>query len=477
MPASIKFSFKKEIALIETPNQAPVLQVTGNTLSLDHLPAGLLAAFRILDNEGATRPQLTELVAQSEGAAGVADFDAYLDRFIKLGFICQTVDTDSGPLATLVPFGPSASISTDKVNKNNLYILSRFAYCHQVDGQMVLESPLTTAQIILHDWRSLALIGGLTRPNTYIDLCREVAGISPEAAKLFFVLLLNMNAIAIVEDSTSRAEENRALAPWEFHDLLFHARSRLGRHGYPYGAVYPLKGIIEPPPVTKPPMSDQVIDLYKPDLDQLKETDLPFTFVLEQRRSIRQYGERPITQTQLGEFLYRVGRVKTTINKNSEDLTLRPYPSGGARHSLELYLVVNTCLNIPKGIYHYAPELHQLGRLPANNDYFDQLLRWGRFALEDQDTPQVLIAITARFARVYWKYKSMAYALILKDVGVLYQTMYLVATAMDLAPCAIGGGNSDLFAKAIGTDYYEETSVGEFALGSKPKLEVNRNES
>jgi hypothetical protein len=52
-------------------------------------------------------------------------------------------------------------------------------------------------------------------------------------------------------------------------------------------------------------------------------------------------------------------------------------------------------------------------------------------------------------------------------VGVLYQTMFLAATAMDLAPCVLRGGNSDLFAKAAGLDYYSETSVGEFLLGSK----------
>ena len=45
--------------------------------------------------------------------------------------------------------------------------------------------------------------------------------------------------------------------------------------------------------------------------------------------------------------------------------------------------------------------------------------------------------------------------------------MYLTATAMELAPCAIGTGDSDLFARASGLDYYEETSVGEFALGSR----------
>ena len=59
----------------------------------------------------------------------------------------------------------------------------------------------------------------------------------------------------------------------------------------------------------------------------------------------------------------------------------------------------------------------------------------------------------------------MAYSVILKNVGALYQTMYLVATAMGLAPCGLGGGHSDLFAAAAGLDYLAETSVGEFILG------------
>jgi SagB-type dehydrogenase family enzyme len=66
-----------------------------------------------------------------------------------------------------------------------------------------------------------------------------------------------------------------------------------------------------------------------------------------------------------------------------------------------------------------------------------------------------------------WKYESVAYSVLLKNEGALYQTMYLVATAMGLAPCALGGGDSDLFARAAGLDYYAETSVREFLLGSK----------
>jgi len=83
--------------------------------------------------------------------------------------------------------------------------------------------------------------------------------------------------------------------------------------------------------------------------------------------------------------------------------------------------------------------------------------------------PQVLLVIAARFDRLMWKYAEIAYAGILKDAGCLLQTLYLAATATGLAPCAVGGGDSELFARLAHTNYYEETSVAEFIVGSRPE--------
>ena len=77
----------------------------------------------------------------------------------------------------------------------------------------------------------------------------------------------------------------------------------------------------------------------------------------------------------------------------------------------------------------------------------------------------MLVTIAARFGRVSWKYSSLAYALILKDVGVLLQTLYLMATDMGLGGCAIGSTNIDLFARMTGIAFHVEGAVGQFALG------------
>jgi SagB-type dehydrogenase family enzyme len=88
-----------------------------------------------------------------------------------------------------------------------------------------------------------------------------------------------------------------------------------------------------------------------------------------------------------------------------------------------------------------------------------------QMAMGTSAVPQILITIAARFGRVSWKYSSLAYALILKDVGVLTQTFYLIATEMGLGGCAIGSTNIDLFAKITGIDFHVEGAVGQFALG------------
>jgi SagB-type dehydrogenase family enzyme len=309
------------------------------------------------------------------------------------------------------------------------------------------------------------------------EVSAQVPLLPPDAVRALLALLVTARIVCeLTDDGRSPEDESVALQSWEFHDLLFHARSRTGRHDAPIGGTYRLAGRLEPPPVLKTIESSWSIDLYRPDLARLEREEPPFARVQEARRSIREYGGRPLTDRQLGEFLYRVGRVAdywtsevpTPQGRIPLAFAPRPYPGGGALYELELYVVVNACAGLAAGLYHYDPERHRLGWVPADRRDLENLLRDAALPTGiPQERLQILIVVAARFARMAWKYASIAYSVILKDVGVLYQTMYLVATAMGLAPCAVGCGDADLFARAAGTDYYTETSVGEFLLGSR----------
>ena len=124
------------------------------------------------------------------------------------------------------------------------------------------------------------------------------------------------------------------------------------------------------------------------------------------------------------------------------------------------------CGGIPPGLYRYDPVGHGLDSVAPAAPAIDRLLDDARRASAAERTPPVLVILAADFARLSWKYEGIAYALLLKDVGVVLSTMQLVATAMGLGSCPLGGGDSRVFSIASGLPFLEETSVGELMLGS-----------
>ena len=480
-PLPLVLSFRPELWLAELTGEHVVLEGPRTRIPFDDPSAGLLAVLRTLAAGGATEEALSDVVADLEGASGLAPLYYYLQRLAARRLLRYSLNLSQGkgdgapPLATLTPMGEGLEPGGFHVIPATRVQLSRFAYCRRDGDELVLESPLAPARVTLHGSAGAAAFALLARPVTPADLSRAVPELNIETA-CAFVGLLRQAAIVAETDAQGMLSEddNEALRQWDFHDLLFHSRSRQGRHDYPFGGTFRFLGALPPRPAIKPAMHGDGIALPKPELERLVSEDMPLTRALENRRSVRDYGEQPITLAQLGEFLYRVASVREVIDADPErgayyQVSRRPYPSGGATYDLELYLTIASCEGLDAGFYHYDPLEHQLERLSASTPETEALLSDARRSAALAANPPVLITFASRFQRLSWKYQSMAYSIVLKNAGVLYQTMYLVATAMGLAPCGLGGGNSDLFAKAAGTDYYAETSVGEFMLGSLPR--------
>ncbi len=192
-----------------------------------------------------------------------------------------------------------------------------------------------------------------------------------------------------------------------------------------------------------------------------------FLGVLDERKSIRRYSTNNMTMDNLSHFLYRSARIKQFFRSKEGTLTNRPYPSGGARYPLEIYVSNNRIAGIQKGIHYYDPLKHRLILLNKNKTYqkkFNTFLKHVQHPTMNRE-PDVVFIITAVFARTVWKYDRLGISLILSDLGSLYQTMYLVATELKLAPCPIGKTEEELVKNWLNLNWFEESHVGTFMLG------------
>jgi len=490
MSYTLALSFRDGVALEQHDAQFFLRSNYGLVPFLYPLSLGMQQVLACLSHDHATEDELIEIILTHDGEWSLATLFYYLDQFRAQHVLADTYIWQETALITVMPMMPDFTLPVVDVSETQQYALSRFAYLHQHQQQLILESPLSPVLLVLRDWRLSALVHQMVAGQNMADVLADAFDLPSDFVGRFFQLLVSYQLLTPVnEDILSDVrrkhlaeDEDEALCQWAFKDLLFHTRSRFGRHSWPVGKTFPFNGRFDPLPAVKEnPHADALaIPLHQPNIESLKEHDMTLTKALEDRRTLRvQDHEQPITLIQLGEFLYRVARVKERIPINAHskyETSRRPYPSGGATYDLDIYLAVHACEGLPSGLYYYQPEEHQLYQVSERTTALDAILANAVYATLSTATPQIVCCLTSRMARISWSYEGLAYAIALKNVGVLYQTMYLVATAMGLAPCGVGNGNSDLFAQISGINYYAESAVGEFLLGSVLSSPVKNGE-
>lgn len=397
-------------------------------------------------------------------AAYAALQQLWMDKAIEL------LNRANRPDVALQSSGSGEALQLGLLDGEGPWRLSRFAYARRDGASLRLESPRGEAVLTILEPHAAGLLVDLLRPVTSADLLRCKSWLDGPAGVDALLCLLRAAMLVDPCDAEGHTVEDirSDLQQWEFHDLLFHYRSRQGRHDAPLGATFRFRGRLDPQPAVKPNRwSATAIPLQRPSPATILAKDPPFSTVLESRRSIRAHNDaRPITLESLSEFLFRAARNRYRYMTDLGEFASRPYPTGGASYEAEVYVTVNQCAGLERGFYYYDPEGHALCFIePANAD-LEAMLDGAWVSSAGQCRPQVLLTIASRFQRVAWKYSGMAYATQLKNVGVLYQTFYLVATAMNLAACGLGLGDTARFCRLAHTNYFEEGSIGEFMLGN-----------
>ncbi|MEJ0074049.1 MAG: SagB family peptide dehydrogenase [Alphaproteobacteria bacterium] len=466
-PRTVSVRLAGHAALEARPDGHIIVRLDGYSLDAGWFSAG--AADRALALQKGQR--LSSL--ESGGRTTGREIESLLRRLARHGLLEYPVgrsrDADTVVIEPqLADYWPQ----TPPLGNADLLVLSRFAYLRRRGDAMVLESPRAGALFRLGDPKIAAALAELSTPQQVGRLRRQEGFPGIELLALLVDCQILFKVTAARDGGLRPAEGDADLVLWDFHDLLFHARSTPGRHANPLGGTYSYSDVAPAPPAVRRRWPGKAIDLRE---HSLAPADVsPVARLLRERHSIRGYDDRqPITLAELARFLDDSARVVSTW-QSPVDLgdvrpmfgyATRPYPSAGASYELELYLAVHRCEGLARGFYHYDAGGHALVPIEVGLPDLQALLSEAQSAMDAPATPQIVVTIAARFSRVSWKYSSLAYALILKDVGVLIQTLYLIATDMGLGGCAIGSSNIDLFAKMTGIEFHIEGPVGQFALG------------
>lgn len=183
------------------------------------------------------------------------------------------------------------------------------------------------------------------------------------------------------------------------------------------------------------------------------EGGAPLWEILSQRRSVRDFLQRPVADHQLSQLLW----ASQGITAEQFGYKFRTVPSAGALYPVETYVVINNVDEVPQGVYHYNVLEHCLERLKKG----DYRVTIARAALDQRIAydADLVLAWTAVFERCRWKYKQRAYRYVYLDAGHIAQTVALAAVALGLGSCQIAALYDEEVNDLLGVDGIEESAL------------------
>jgi oxazoline/thiazoline dehydrogenase len=340
--------------------------------------------------------------------------------------------------------------------------LSPYVAIRQINNELYLEQPLSSFMIPVQKNAILNLIFRFAKPTNCEEVLQQC---SPDLrAKIINLIeFLFEKKVLLFVESDNKEELEKEM--WEFHDLFFHTQSRQGLNTRPLGATYRFgkDRSVEENHKTNRWAGKQF------DLEEDNNTTSP-NFSLNEALLNRHtsYKFSSLNLSDISNLLFNSVKVTERANNTTSQQTLhRPYPSGGGLYSIDTYVAITNCIDLPHGLYYYDALKHKL-ILIENQDKFVRLAaKDAAISMSQDEIPSAMLIFSSRFERVFLKYESLAYRLILLEMGAIFQTLYLAATKLNLSVCALGSGNSSNFSINLGLEYLKETSIGEFAVNGK----------
>ena len=220
--------------------------------------------------------------------------------------------------------------------------------------------------------------------------------------------------------------------------------------------------------IKAPPFSKSIVGelTVLPSFEGVVNVD-SYVKLLDVRRSIRKYTDKPMSKAELAFMLWSVNGIQEL---RGEVATLRPSPSGGARHPFETYIAVKNVEDLEPGLYHYVPT-ENVGEKKCTIQRVGDKISEGRISsmLAEQTwavrAPIVLFYSCIPY-KAEWRYVDMAHRVALIDLGHAGQNAMLSAAALGLGSCCMAAYNQKLCDETLGFDGLDEYTVYAIAVGT-----------
>jgi len=221
------------------------------------------------------------------------------------------------------------------------------------------------------------------------------------------------------------------------------------------------KGIKQPPLELDYNKKNKILDLPSPNGIKIPNIDL--REVIEKRRSLRDYSDKPLTLEELSYLLWVTQGVKKVIPNTT---TFRNVPSAGARHAFETYLLINNVGSLKPGLYRYLAIEHKLLEINVQPEIAERIMQ-GCLGQEFTMTSSVTFIWTAVAKRMTWRYSDRGYRYLFLDAGHVCQNLYLAAESIGCGACAIAAYDDDQVNFALRIDGEEQFVIYIATVGKK----------
>lgn len=197
-----------------------------------------------------------------------------------------------------------------------------------------------------------------------------------------------------------------------------------------------------------------------------------FDELLAQRKTCRNFdSDAAVSASDLATMMHRVwGAIGTLELAPGAIAVKKNSPAGGGLHAVEAYVLVQRVEGLSPGFYHYLALEHALEAMQSLTA--DEAAGFAHRFVAGQNwfaNVPVMVVMTARFDRLFWKYRrhAKAWRVVHLDVGHLSQTMYLSAADLGLGAFVTAAINDREIERALELTPMREGAIAIVGFGPR----------